>query len=609
MCGIVGCHDFSSIFEMAHLDTMVAHLSHRGPDSKGTYFDGERNIFLGHTRLSIVDLTKQGNQPFIRDDKVISFNGEIYNYVELRTELVGLGYEFFSNTDTEVIIVGYIHWGLGVFKKLNGMFALCIYDKAIGKLILARDRTGEKPLYYYHNEQVFCVASEIKALIWHPLFDKKISLPNLTEYLTLGYTSKNNTILRGFKKLVPGSIAIYDLSTRSFNSEVFWNTDQFGATRPSDNEQYLQNKLTDLLKKSVSKQLMGDVPVANLLSGGLDSSIITALTAQQHSTLSTFTITNPNNSSFDEASYAREIASYYGTDHTEIPITDLSGSEIKNILRHFDEPLGDSSCIPTAIISSIIGQDYKVALGGDGADELFGGYVTNNREYILQKYFSIFQNNFGHSAFKTFRKVLPERAFFDHLQAYLENKMPFYGQKFSKDEIKCLLSHLPSVGYPEQHERRRVPPINGLGHYEFNNYLANDILVKTDRSSMYHSLELRSPFLDADLIDFAFKELPDNLKANASERKILLKKVAKNILPNQFDWDRKKGFSIPSSVWLDAVGGYDAVIKVIKSSNIIKLPNDKRALDELLKTRSNTNEKIFLLYTFVLWEEAYGATL
>ena len=609
MCGIIGCHDFSRIFEKADLDRMVTHLSHRGPDSNGTYIDEERYIFLGHTRLSIVDLTKQGNQPLMRDDKVISFNGEIYNYVELRAELVGLGYEFFSNTDTEVILVGYIHWGLDFVKKLNGMFALCIYDKTIGKLILARDKAGEKPLYYYHNEQTFCFASEIKALIWHSLFDRKISHSNLAEYLTLGYTSKNKTILRSFKKLVPGTVMTYDLGTQLLKSKVFWSTEQFSSPTFNDDEDHLGNKLVNLLKQSVSRQLMGDVPIANLLSGGMDSSIITALTAQQHSKLATFTVTNPNNSSFDEASFAREIATYYGTDHTEIPITELSGSEVKRILRHYDEPLGDSSCIPTAIVSSVIGKNYKVALGGDGADELFGGYVTNNREFILSKYLSIFKNDIGNKAFNSLRSVLPDRAFFDHLQAYLADKMPFYGQKFSRKEIGYLLQGLPSAGLPEKQKRRAGPPINALGQYEFNNYLANDILVKTDRASMLSSLELRSPFLDFDLIDFAFNELPDHLKANASERKIILKKIAKDILPTKFDWDRKKGFSIPSDVWLHAVGGYEEVIKSIKSSNIITLPDDTRALDELLKTRSNTNEKIFLLYTFVLWEEEYGAVL
>lgn len=609
MCGIVGVFDPARRFKPHDFDNMIGKLRHRGPDSHGMYLDQAKGVFLGHTRLSIVDLSEQGSQPLTRGHATISFNGEIYNYLTLRGELIELGYTFTSETDTEVVLLGYLAWGTDLFSKLNGMFALCIYDAEKCQFVLARDKSGEKPIYYFSASGIFAFASELKALVWNNFFARKINLSALVEYLNLGYTKGDHTLIQGFYKLLPGSYAVFNFASGSMYTSQYFHFSDLQSNYSAVTKEAVIEQLHDLLVKAVSLQLMGDVPVANLLSGGLDSSIITALTANIASSVSTYTITNPKNRDFDEAVYAREIASFFGTNHTEVPIQELSGALVNDTIRHFDEPIGDSSSIPTAVICHEIGKNFKVALGGDGADELFGGYVTNNREYFLHKYFRIFQNPGGAQAFKLVNKFLPKRNLFEHLQAYLCNFIPNYGEKFSHEQICLLMNGENPTDFVFLHPRLAGPIINRLGQHEFSNYLANDILIKTDRASMFKSIELRSPFLDGAVIDFAFTKIPDELKANGSERKIILKILAQDILPKNFNVHRKKGFSIPSDLWLSAVGGYTNVMNTIRGSNILHLPNDSLSVQDLISTRSKTNEKLFLLYSFALWEDAYGISI
>lgn len=553
MCAIYGIVQFDKIVNENNFYHNLLLMKHRGPDDSGIWYSDNKKIAIGHNRLSILDLSRNGSQPMISNDKkiILTFNGEIYNYLEIKKDLLNKGYKFKSDSDTEVILLSYICYGERAFEKFKGCFAISILDLNKDIIRLVRDRAGEKPLFFLYDENKFIFSSEIRSII---NYDKKITNLNsdsVINYLTNGYVSGSKTIFKNIFKLEPGNILEFDLNKKIFNLKNFWKVGDRKINELFDIN-LATEKLNTLLKKSVEIQLNADVEVGVLLSGGVDSSLITAIASQLNKNINTYTVSFPNFSKFDETHHARLISKTFRTNHTELVIDDINSDSIEKSINHLDEPLGDSSLIPTYLISELISKKLKVALGGDGADELFGGYNKYPRMVFLEslkKYVPNFLLN-KVNLFQSF--VGDHRKINKYLNLLYDNKNNHYPNlysHFSNYEISNLLD----TNLDEINKSLNVPLnknydddiLKQITLHDFNNYLREDILVKTDRSSMTNSLEIRSPFLDYDIIDFAFHNVNSKYKVRGSQKKIILKNLCKKMLPKEFDFSRKQGFSIP----------------------------------------------------------------
>ena len=384
MCGIVGLFskypsDVDSLL-IRMRDTMI----HRGPNDAGIWWSTDRRLGLGHRRLSILYLTPTGHQP-MEDNSgkyVITFNGEIYNYLDLRKYLKKTDHAFQSSSDTEVLLESYKEWGTKCLDRLSGAFAFAIFDLNRLELFLARDRTGEKPLYYKQSKDRFVFASELKALMADSDFPRILNLGALDYYLTYGYVSGEQTILEDTYKLQPGHAMVYNLNTQLLNNWCYWTLPKYQVTKECSEEEMIED-MESLLSNSIKRQLVADVPVGILLSGGLDSSLITAIASRNGANkISTFTVSFLGHDSFDEGPFARQVAEYFGTDHHTLIAEQVSVSMLPQIARQFDEPIADHSIVPTCMLADLVSKSITVALGGDGGDELFGGYTHYN---LLQK--------------------------------------------------------------------------------------------------------------------------------------------------------------------------------------------------------------------------------
>lgn len=616
MCGIVGYVSTKKESKAHWLNVSIQKLSHRGPDDQGVWISNNTSVGFAHRRLSIIDLSPSGHQPMIdkKNGNVIVFNGEIYNYKELRRELEKFGYGFFSKSDTEVILAAYDKWGTNCISKLNGMFAFGIYDNFNNIVLLARDRSGEKPLFYFSNGSCLYFASELKSLLANNDLPRKINYDSLDCFLSSGYVPGENCIINGYKKLPPAHALIFDLNEGNLKLLKYWNIQSFQNSSSITDESQLLTDLEHLLQNAVEKQLVSDVNVGVLLSGGVDSSLITAMASRASSNVDTFTISIPGHGVFDESMHARLISNYFGTNHTEL-MADVPNSDLLiKLASQFDEPIIDSSMIPTFMVSELISKHCKVALGGDGGDELFGGYghytIINN---INQRFGNLPLSIRKRIAYFA-RTILPigvyGRNWLQLLGQNLENSLPLISPHFDKVNRRLLLKNkIPNVGISENIFKNAIPNdpdlISRATKYDFQNYLAEVILVKVDRASMLNSLEIRAPFLDKNLIEFAFSMVPSNLKVSEHESKILLKRLAKKILPNDFDLKRKQGFSIPLGSWiLDGKFKYFFKDVLFDSDSIF----DKKIISDLFdgqKKGRRNEERLFGLVMLELWKREY----
>lgn len=624
MCGFLG---FATGKKNVSNDWVIDGLRsiyHRGPDDNGVWISNKRNVCLAHTRLSILDLTKQGQQPMTVDSSNITivFNGEIYNYLEIRKELIQKGYNFNSGSDTEVILNGYLEWGQEILNRLNGMFVFAVYDQNNETLFLARDRAGEKPLFYYHNNKEFIFASELKAIFHNNRISRNISYESLDDYLKFGFVPGENSIIKGFKKLKAGHALIYNINLDEIKTWKYWDLPENSNPNSFDpkNENDLINECHYLLNDSVKKQLIADVPVGVLLSGGLDSSLITAFAVQNQSNIKTFTIGFPGYSNIDETKHARLISNYFKTDHIELMADPASVDLIPILAKQFDEPIADSSMIPTYLVSKLVSQHCKVALGGDGGDELFGGYKHYSRLLWMEKYFDNLPLIIRRNIAKLSQNGLPigfkGRNWLIGLGTDFKSETAIIGKFFDinyrnnllKNKYKlshCTYDFAKENTYQNIYLKNSEDLLQRSTRIDFKNYLTEDILVKVDRSSMLNSLELRAPMLDYRLIDFAFGKLPNSLKATHNNRKIILKKIAKNILPPSFDMTRKQGFSIPIKNWLKQGPFRDLFWSVLTDDSSIF---SKEIILSLLKGQDlgrNNGERLFSLLIFELWRNEY----
>jgi asparagine synthase (glutamine-hydrolysing) len=622
MCGIVGAASVAVLDDRGWLASACDALSHRGPDDAGTWWSDDGRVGLGHRRLAILDLSQAGHQPMHLETRGLSiiFNGEIYNFPELRCALKDLGYQFKSQSDTEVLLAAYDAWGSDCLARLNGMFAFALLDRPRQKVFLARDRAGEKPLFYYHAQQTLFFASELKALLANPALPRQIDATALDCYLAMGYVPGELCILQGFKKLPPANAMLFDLRSGDAMVWRYWQLPELDDTASAGDvdDNQLLCELETLLEDAVGRQLVADVPVGVLLSGGVDSSLVTAMAVRRSSKVRTFCIGFPGHGSADETEHARLIAKHFGTVHTELAAQPGTADLLPHLARQFDEPLVDSSMIPTWLVSKLVRQHCTVALGGDGGDELFGGYGHYNRLLWMDARLGELPLPVRRAASYGATRVLPVgfkgRNWLQAVGTDMKRGLPLVASYFDADSRGALLQGKPRAQpAAEQIFADRIPRGGDLlqraTRMDFSNYMAEDILVKVDRASMSNSLEVRAPFLDYRLIEFAFRRVPSHLKTTPTARKILLKRLCERLLPPEFDKQRKQGFGVPMVAWLKEGPFRELFWSVLSDAQTIF---DKDSVASLLKGQDKgfgNSERLFALVQFELWRREYNVTL
>jgi asparagine synthase (glutamine-hydrolysing) len=618
MCGIVGVVQTGG--EPAPLDRMRDALQHRGPDDWGTWWSDDRRVGLGHRRLSILDLSPLGHQPMLSADStaVVTLNGEIYNFAELRETLIAAGHSFQSSSDTEVLLAAYREWGVDFLPRLRGMFAFALYDARERCLLLARDRAGEKPLFIWQAPGRLAFASELKALLEWPAVSKRLDSQALEHYLAFGYVPGERCILAGIHKLPAGHAVRYSLDTARTTTWAYWRLPEAHPDAGVEAED-LVLELDALLAKSVREQLVADVPVGILLSGGVDSSLVTAMAARVSSQpVRTYTVSFPGQGRFDEAPFARLVASHFGTKHTELEAEAASVDLLPALARQYDEPIADSSMVPTYLVSRLVRQSCTVGLGGDGGDELFGGYHLYNVLLAQQAVRGLMPApaRRGVSALAARLPVgFRGRTYLAGLDAApltAVGRTGLYLDEPTRRALVPLLRGLPS-GEPEAFRAARAAEgptlVQQVTRADFGSYMVDDILVKVDRASMLTALEMRAPFLDHRIIEFAFGRVPDRLKATVRRRKVLLRLLARRVLPPALDVTRKRGFSLPLKAWMRGPWG-EFMRETIRSAEPGLFDQDmvERLFAGQARGLSN-HQRLFALTMLELWRRQYGVQL
>lgn len=573
MCGISGFVDrrTNRVNEPKEvLRSMTDTLRHRGPDGAGyeVFESGGSLIGLGHRRLSIIDITKAGAQPMHKHGYTVTYNGEIYNFPELRSRLAQVGYQFHSQTDTEVLLSAYDYWGTDCLHQFQGMFAFALYDNQKQQVFIARDRLGVKPLFIYEKEGLILFASELKAFHEHPHFHKEIDQNALGLYLRYGYVPSPICIFRYCRKLAPGTFETIDLAAPKTKKSTYWSaTDILMQADPyHGSESDLLDQLEIMLQQACNYRMVSDVPVGVFLSGGYDSSLVAAL-LQKDSTqkIDTFTI-GFEDAAYDESPHARAVAKAIGTRHHEFRCTEKEAAEvIPNLPFYYDEPFADSSAIPTSLLSKRTSAHVKVALSADGGDELFGGYRRTRRcqsiHHRLYKWPSSIRHAGVYTANCAARFWPISRAnksvWYEKLGSMLNdpsmvNILRGYPTRFSEVTIEYLIGKAPNED-PNIAMANRLRPeadqLNALLAYDYQNSLTNDMLVKVDRATMAFGLEGREPLLDHNLYEFLTR-LASKWKLKNGQLKYLLKQVAHKHLDSKLLEKPKKGFGLPIERWL-----------------------------------------------------------
>lgn len=599
MCGIAGSIQSQGKLDSTSLEKASHQMRHRGPDDKGSFFEGP--VGLVHRRLSIIDI-EGGIQPMFNEDRslVLVFNGEIYNFMSLRTELEEKGHTFSSFSDTEVIVHGFEEWGPDCVSRFEGMFAFALYDRRDRSLFLSRDRCGEKPLYYSHTGKNLFFASEIQALILLLKQKPEPDPESIYLYLRLGYVPAPRSFFKGVCKLQPGHSIM-------FREGVFeispYHRPVHKVTDNEAGEAELCEKLDTTLSHAVKEMLVSDVPLGAFLSGGLDSSLIVALMAKEGEAPETFSIAFEDES-FDESRYALRVSEYLGTKHTHYKVAFDDFDSCLSIMDAFGEPFSDSSGIPTFYLARETRKNVKVALSGDGGDELFGGY----RRYVAQKlakYYVSLPVKIRKGLIK-FISVFPEgdeyyadsviksgKIFLGRAESTYPNPGIMLNTVFSHDEIQALFPEIPDG-------RALIQDYFGLGDSNKVEtlmsadrmfYLPDDILVKVDRMSMKNSLEIRVPYLHPDVLEIA-ERIPLSLKIKGKNLKYLLKKVALKYLPPDIVYRKKHGFMAPLPEWIRKAGE-----KYVRSG--VPPWTSQSGLDKIIKPhfcrRVDNSHKIFTL--------------
>jgi len=559
MCGIFGVFGFESTrpVDPQMLQRMGDTITHRGPDGGGIYTDGRLGV--GMRRLSIIDL-KTGDQPMANEDRSVwvVFNGEIYNYRELRTQLVAKGYQFATTSDTEVLVHLYEEYSEECVNYLRGMFAFAIWDRSKSALFLARDRLGIKPLYYAETPQGFVFGSELKAVRQSPWISRQVSQSGLVLYLQYGYVPDPLTILQGMLKLPPG----HTLTVRDGRARVprrYWSaTDFYRSAIAPPREEEAPEVLWRLLQDAVRSHLISDVPVGAFLSGGIDSSTIVAIMAQESGVpVKTFSVGFRENG-YNELPYARQVAEWFGTEHHELLVEPNDLTILEKVLSAFDEPFADASAIPTYLVSQLARQHVKVVLSGDGGDELFAGYDR----YLIdhrRRHFGLLSDLGLGGGFRCLSNMLsegtPGKNYLYNISLTREDRYLDSISIFPSRAVQNLLDPEVTVGKESAFEMalsvgKGLDPLSRLQDLDIKTYLPGDILTKLDRMSMANSLEGRVPLLDHPLVEFACG-LPISLRLRSGETKYLLKRAMRGRVPEAVLTRPKQGFAVPLEAWFE----------------------------------------------------------
>tara|TARA_R110002096_G_scaffold37317_1_gene103645 strand:+ start:2654 stop:4552 length:1899 start_codon:yes stop_codon:yes gene_type:complete len=570
MCGIAGFIDFNNTTDKRVLNLMINTLSHRGPDGDGVEIVENKNftLGLGHKRLSIIDLRASANQPMSFGSLKIVFNGEVYNYNEIKEELKKLGHSFETDSDTEVILHSFKEWGEKCVDKFIGMFAFLIFDEETNEIYIFRDRAGVKPVYYYEYEGLFLFSSELKSFHQHSNFKKEIDNDSAGMFFKYGYIPEPYSIFKNTKKLLSGHFLKYNLNTLKKEVIKYWDINSFYKEEKLNiTEEEALDKLESLCTSAFQYRMVSDVPVGVFLSGGYDSTFVTALLQKnQKEKIKTFTI-GFEESEYNEATYAKEIAQYLGTEHYEYYCTSEDARKVIPLLpKMYDEPFGDSSAIPTYLVSKMAKEKVTVALSADGGDEIFAGYnrYKNIVEYHkkLQKIPKVVQPILGYFLSKKITHPIfnlflgnKSKSYYDGLSAVLNSKGNFREivemsvTKMSTSEVnRVLINKFENKPNNFKNDNEDYSLLDTCLSVDYKTYLVDDILTKVDRSGMAVSLEGREPLLDHRIIEFVSK-LPDNFKINGSVQKYLLKKLTHKLIPKEMLDRPKTGFSIPLINW------------------------------------------------------------
>lgn len=628
MCGICGYIGKRGI-EKAILTRMNHTMLHRGPDDAGVeIFEGAGGytVALAHRRLSILDLSPLGHQPMtsFSGRTTVVFNGEIYNFQELKSELAG--YPFRSSCDTEVILAAYETWGIAFLEKLNGMFAIAIFDREKQELYLIRDRIGKKPLYYWHKGEELLFASELKPIMAFPDFDKKINRGILPRYLYQQYINGPESIFEDVYKLMPGSF----LKFRNGIVEIkkYWDIKESyhkGAKNQIMDYGEARSTLKRMLQEATGCRMMADVPIGCFLSGGYDSSLISAM-AQEHlgsERLKTFSI-GVKDKRFDEAIYAKKVAEHIGSEHTELYIDVKDMMElVKDIPYYYDEPMADSSQIPTMLVSKLAREKVTVALSGDAGDEFYCGYTSYDTVKIAQRFDRLggIAHVLGQASYR--RRRIEDR-YPLKLQIVSKNR-----NKNTKTQLRCSLYEelVHAMVWEGDNAEKRPIKYETENDYrvsdwqirkmllDMETYLPDDILVKVDRASMKYSLENRCPMLDMNVMEYSFR-IPHKFKFKHGVKKYILKDLAYDYIPRDLLDRPKMGFSIPMSDWLrnplaEQLREYGDYY-FLKNQNLFEAEYVSRMIENFIKSGdagagTGRNFSVFLwaFFVFQMWYEVY----
>lgn len=563
ICGIVGNIDSSVI------ERMTLSLTHRGPDDGGVENFPRHKLALGHRRLSVIDLSPLGRQPMANEDGTvwISFNGEIYNYRELKAKLDPARHQFASQTDTEVILHLYEERGVEAFKLLNGIFALAIYDSRRERLFLVRDHLGVKPLYYTETNGQLIFGSEIKAILASDSYTPEIDWQSAHDFFSFLYVPAPNTIFRGIRQLPPAHYLEYDLRSRqTVKLERYWDVAQWGG-KPGDNEIELSAELRRLMTDAVQKQMVSDVPLGAFLSGGVDSNVIVGLMAKHSKKVKTFTVLfdEPEMTYYDEREEAQRVADKFSTEHHELTIDLSRPEEMLDLIEYFDQPFGNTTFFLTSLLSRYTRESVTVALSGAGGDELFGGY-PRYRAVQAMKYLrfiprvaakaalsalSGFQDDFNDRRLHRVRALLAglDR---DRARQYLKwvyyldeaRKAELFGNRAAgkQDSARLLQSHLARMP-------REWDDGNRFSYLDVETFLPDNLLEYSDKMSMAWALELRVPYLDPRVVELAFR-IPFSMKLNQAGSKTILRQTFADLIPAENLKAPKKGFNVPLGSWM-----------------------------------------------------------
>ena len=620
MCGICGELTFEAgaAVHAGVLTSMRDRLVHRGPDDDGLFLAGSRRAGLAFRRLRIIDLSAVANQPMSNEDGTVRvvFNGEIYNFRDLRAELEGRGHQFRSHADTEVLVHLYEERGAAFVDAIDGMFAIALWDDRAGRLVLARDRAGKKPLFYYRDDRRLVFGSEIKALFAHPDVPVQIDDASLPGFFAHGYVQHPETLYRGVRQINPATVAVVELDGR-LAERTYWRVPYADvAASPGVGREEGRERVRHLVTEAVARRLVSDVPLGAFLSGGIDSTIVVGLMSRlTNAPVKTFTIGFEGDPVYDETAAARQVAARFGADHTEFRVRPSAVHLVDRLVWHHDGPFGDSSAIPTYLVSELTRQHVTVVLTGDGGDEAFAGYVRFAAALAAERV----PRPVGpllRTALKALPAVPNERHLFARARRFakfmnepLLERLDGWTSLFQEEVAEILQPEVlhaarGTAALAGGGASRRLSPLSRLLDANFSMYLPGDLLVKTDRCTMANSLEARCPFLDTALIEYV-AGLPDAWKLDGRRTKVILRDAFADLIPPDIDRRPKTGFGVPLDAWFrgelreyarDTLLGPGAGLRTYLRADAVR-----RLVDAHQCGSANHGQRLWALICFERW--------